>query len=1166
MLLFESLVHALFDLKGVESQGFRLDFLSSLTGDIHREQVSRLLLDSLRSGIDAAVDTQLQAAVGKFNLSLSNMIKELYLKQDQAGKQIWERVKSANLENNELFEERIMKLVGDKFRAKEDYDKENIPTIVEGRLKGLEKEMATMKELNERISNENLYFRENFAVQRSLINDLIAAQQSSQSSLNVLEVVQQEHKSISEKVDQLQTAQEGISAAVEELTSASTLKMSDVINTMKEKINAVDDIVQNNILISIGSLSKRVEAVNGNSKSMEESLQRSLQDNMAAATLQIDTISTQLKSLDESTRSSNAAQRSAIASDLQSLSTSVSQLVSSAAKSNEDTMTKKLQDVQQEFYNLLRENASGVDRLVHKTDKHEALVDMQFKYLGKDMDVKLAAGFEGTANSIKSKFESFSSSQEAVVSKMSSQLSSNIELIAAIEMKVDESAVKHRASIGEIVQKFDTKLKSVNDDIANVLTQTNTANSEMRLDMERVTVSLASKFSTHQKEMDGKVVTLKDDLNNMLSEQSQATQSSIENLRAAHELSHRNVVEQVDASVSELTAKVRALAHQSEETEKDVIDLYSKADSIHTELTSNIESAVMEVLAKVDNDLKGLADTVSEVEREQINRAEGIVSTFSSSMNTYSDKVVDISNSLSSYHAQMSEIEAALSSKLESGLQSSSIQTEERLRDVTTKSAEDIQSLRDNISSITVDTARAQREVSDAIETCKDELSVKINEIAETCFGALRTTSETIVQDVGQQISSLKAGTDLKISDMANDLNKKLFSTAESLSEQQFDLSKLHETLQERQQSDWENIVNELRTVRNHQREGLEIISKRVNSDLALQSKEFHRLHEDLRYDSVQTACKVEVLEKQVLQLEESALDSANNMHSKEQQQQHQQLLQSPVHDRDDGLNLARFEHDFSSSDLITLSPWILGGKETVPSSKGNNNNYNSSNNSNKGEVVTAKSTAKPHDAKLAVIESEISKLKSQMTVMTMHVDSNKENIAQLMNSISQSKIDNASNLEHATQTLIRPVAKKVDVLEASMLKSNDSLAQEALRTSQAIASLQHSLNELSSAQLKISNNSNGLSASEKDVVLATNAKLQSIENQVMELINSAVVFNSIEQKVDGLFSEVSKIRFLEQHIEALYETTAVIEDIYQKIQSLKPPPENIEEQKVLSF
>eukprot|EP01035_Chromulina_nebulosa_P023291 gene23291-30186_t len=1163
MLLFESFVHAMFDLKGVESQGFRLDFLSSLTGDIHREQVSRLLLDSLRSGIDAAVDTQLQAAVGKFNLSLSNMIKELYLKQDQAGKQIWERVKSANLENNELFEERIMKLVGDKFRAKEDYDKENISPVVESRLKGLEKEMAAMKELNERISSDNLYFRENFAVQRSLINDLIAAQQSSQSSLNVLEVVQQEHKSLSDKVEQLQTAQDGMSATVEELTRASTLKMSDVITTMKEKINAVDDIVQNNILASISSLSERVEAVDGNSKSMEESLQSSLKDNSAAAMSRIDDISTEMKSLEESTKSSNAAQRSAIASDMQSLSTSVSQLVSSATKSNEDTMTKKLQDVQQEFYNLLRDNASGIDRLVHKTDKHEALVDMQFKYLGKDMDAKLSAGFESAANSIKSKFESMSSSQEAMHSKMSIQISNNIDMIAAIEKKVDESDNKHRASIGEMAQNLDSKLKSVNDDIANVLTQMNATSSDMRLDMERVAVSLTSKLTTHEKDLNDRVSNLKDELSSMLSEQSQSTQSSIENLQTAHELSHRNVMEQVDTSVSELSVKVRALVHQSEETEKDVIDLYSKSDSMHTELNSNIESAVMEVLAKVDNDIKGLADTVSEVERELIYRADGIVSTFSSSMTACNDKVGDISNSLNSYHAEISGIEAALTSKIESGLQNSSIQMEERLHDITAKSAEELQSLRDNISSIETDTTRAQREASDAIEACKDELSAKINEIAETCFGVLRTTNETILQDVGQQISTHKAGTDLKISEVANDLNKKLFATAESLSDlaqQQYDLSKLHETLQERQQADWENILNELRTVRNHQREGLEIISKRVSSDLTLQSKEFHRLHEDLRYDSVQTACKVEVLEKQVLQLEESALDNANSMQNKEQLPHQQQLLQSPVQDRDDGLNLARFEHDFSTSDLITLSPWILGGKDTAPSSKGNN--YNSSNNSNKGEVVAAKSTAKPQDTKLAIIESEISKLKSQLTVMTMHVDSNKENIAQLTSSISQSKIDNTSNLEHATQTLIRPVAKKIDSLEASMLKSNDSLSQEALRTSQAISSLQQSLNELSSAQVKISNNSNGLSATEKEAVLASNAKLQSIENQVAELINSAVVFNAIEQKVDGLSSEVGKIRFLEQHIEALYESTAVIEDIYQKIQSLKPPADNNEEQK----
>ena len=1162
MLLFESFVHALFDLKGVESQGFRLDFLSSLNGDIHREQVSRLLLDSLRSGIDAAVDTQLQAAVGKFNLSLSNMIKELYLKQDQSGKQIWDRVKSANLENNELFEERLMKLVGDKFRAKEEYDKENISPIVETRLKGLEKEIAAMKELNERISSENLYFRENFAVQRSLINDLIAAQQSSQSSLNVLEVVQQEHKAISEKVEHLQASHEGMSAAVEELTSASTLKMSDVLTSMTEKINAVDDLVKNNILASIGSLTERVQAVDGNTKIMEESIQRSLAGNRDASMAQIDVISAQLKSVEEENKSANAAQRAAIASELQSLSTSITQMGSAVAKTNEDSMTKKVQDVQQEFYNLLRENAAGVDRLVHKTDKHEALVDMQFKYLGKEMEAKLSAGFESTAISIKSKFESLLSSQETTVNKLSGQISSNVDMISALAKKVGESDSKHKTSMAEMSQYLDTKLKSVNEDVANVLSQTNAASSEMRLNVDRISASFDSKLSAHVKEVDDKILHMKDNFSSILAEQSKAMQSSIEDLQITHEGSHQNVMEQIDSSVSELSAKVRALEHQSDESEKDVIDLQSKVDSMYTELTSRVESTATDILARVEKDRSDVEGTIIDMKVGHINKFEEISSSFTSSISACSDKVVEISNSLSNHHAEMSKIKAELISTIESGLLKASIQTEEKLRDIVAKSTEELQSVNDCISNIVAESTKSRREISDAFLEHKDELSTKINEIAETCFSALKTTSEAISQDVGQQMSSHKVGIDTKISDMANDMNKKLFSTAESLSDlaqQQYDLSKLHETLQERQQSDWENILNELRTARNHQREGLEIISKRVSSDLALQSKEFHRLHEDLRYDSVQTACKVEVLEKQVLQLEESALDHASSIRTKEQ---HQELLQSPVHDRESESNFARFEHDFAS-ELITLSPWILGGtnKDTA-ASKGNYSNHN---NGSKGEVVAAKSTAKSPDSKLALIESEISKLKSQLSVMTMHMDSNKENIVELTNIVSQSKIDNASTLEHATQTLIRPVAKKVDLLEASFLKSNESLAQDSLRTSQAITSVQHSLNELSSAQVKISSNSNGLSASEKDAVLTTNAKIQSIENQVAELINSAVVFNTIEQKVDGLYSEVNKIRFLEQHIQDLYESTGVIEDIYQKIQSLKPPESN-DEQKVFKL
>jgi chromosome segregation ATPase len=218
---------------------------------------------------------------------------------------------------------------------------------------------------------------------------------------------------------------------------------------------------------------------------------------------------------------------------------------------------------------------------------------------------------------------------------------------------------------------------------------------------------------------------------------------------------------------------------------------------------------------------------------------------------------------------------------------------------------------------------------------------------------------------------------------------------------------------------------------------------------------------------------------------------------------------------------------EFNSSELITLSPWILAGV------------------AKEGPSRAAPSTSVPRqtDTKMAHIEGEVSKLRSQVTGLLNLEESNKDTITQLSVSLSQMKIESASSLEMVTQTMLRPVVKRLDSLEAASNKNHESNAQEVSKLSQSLSALQKLVGDLSAAQSKLADSHVGLTASEKESVLAVRGKLVTVELQVAELVRSTVVFNSIEKRVNEVEKEVGKIRYLEHHIQELYAAIASLEE-----------------------
>ena len=657
--------------------------------------------------------------------------------------------------------------------------------------------------------------------------------------------------------------------------------------------------------------------------------------------------------------------------------------------------------------------------------------------------------------------------------------------------------------------------------------------------MDKLTHSLSNKISSVAKDTDDKVFRLEDHLKNSLSSKSEALQTSIDKVETDRKQQSRAIQEKLDTEVSSLKSKVSSLEQQQNER---LQDLDSKVNRIQADAVIHTEAVFTKLSKKIESEISTLTESISDLEDNQNKKMEMVSTELTDSLGVCMDKIEELERiekeNISNLQGIIDSTRNEILETVEETRKTTADEFNNKLNDVASKSYEQLQILHDTVAKIIADAAKSEKDVSEQFT----EIGSQLDQLEKSTSDNLLSTCEKLKQELIQLQTSHKSSTDSKISETASELNKKVFAAMESLSDlaqQQFDLSKLHETLQDKQQVDWENLSHEMRTIRNNQRESFDVLNKRIGNDVQLQAKEFLRMHEDLRYDCVQTACKVEVLEKQMLQLEESVMENFSASQARDRAISEQ--YQSPQKDNNrDDLNLGNKVDDFGTSELISLSPWILGSATKEPA---------------KGyRTELAKATSKQQDVKVAHIESELSKIKSQLTSLSMHVESNKENIDQLTSSIGQVKVDNVSNLESVTQNLIRPFAKRVETVESTTAKRNESAAKEALKTAQAISSLQNSLNDLSSSQLKISNSTNGLSAAEKESVLATANKISSIEKQVAELINSAVVFNSIEQKVDSLHAEVRKIPFLEGHIQDLLESTNVIDDIYQKLQSLKPP------------
>jgi hypothetical protein len=178
--LFESLVHALFDLKGTDSAGFRMDFLSSLSGDMHQENVSRLLLDSLRTCIDASVDTNLKTAVGKFHQSLSVTVKDLQNRQDASAKQTVDKVLTITDESCEALERRIHSTLEEqRSSALENREVAVFTPALQATIERMDRELAALRQSNAVLQGDNRFCRESLSSHKTLIDDLITNSRSS---------------------------------------------------------------------------------------------------------------------------------------------------------------------------------------------------------------------------------------------------------------------------------------------------------------------------------------------------------------------------------------------------------------------------------------------------------------------------------------------------------------------------------------------------------------------------------------------------------------------------------------------------------------------------------------------------------------------------------------------------------------------------------------------------------------------------------------------------------------------------------------------------------------------------------------------------------------------------------------------------------------------------
>ncbi len=217
--LFESLLTALFSLNnnnsannstGTNGNGtytsganFKLDFLSILTAanstanmtnndnTLYKEQLTRLLTDSIQNTIATATKEHLTETLKVLNSNISTMIADLYSKQELSYKQLNDKYNQFTQENCDLLADtkqlvETHALYHPTTGMNDDRYNSGTGTDKPISLPDLYAEHKKLADTIKQLETDTKYLRENQIMQRSLTDELLTSQKTFQNTTNTV--------------------------------------------------------------------------------------------------------------------------------------------------------------------------------------------------------------------------------------------------------------------------------------------------------------------------------------------------------------------------------------------------------------------------------------------------------------------------------------------------------------------------------------------------------------------------------------------------------------------------------------------------------------------------------------------------------------------------------------------------------------------------------------------------------------------------------------------------------------------------------------------------------------------------------------------------------------------------------------------------------------------